>query len=68
MATLSWLAVSSIGRQLIVISNNYIKEEVEQRLLNLIVVLEKVIIRSYLISNINVFYIVIVKANKQQNL
>jgi len=36
----------------------------EQRLLSLTVILEGAIIRPYLISSINAFYIVIVEVNK----
>ena len=36
----------------------------EQRLLSLIITSEGAIIRSYLISSINAFYIVIVEVNK----
>ena len=67
MAALFWPAVSRVGRQLIVISNNCIKEEVEQRLPSLAVMLEGAIIGPYLISSINAFYVVIVEVNKQRN-
>jgi hypothetical protein len=66
MAALFWPAVSRVGRQLIAIGNNYIKEEVEQRLLSLIVTSEGAIIRPYLISSINAFYIVIVEVNNSR--
>ena len=49
-------------------NNNYIKEEVEQRLLSLTITSEGAIIRSHLISSINAFYIVIIEVNKQWNL
>ena len=67
MATLFRPAVGRVGRQLVAIGNNCIKEEVEQRFLSLAVILEGVIIRPYLISSINAFYVVIVEVNKQRN-
>ena len=67
MATSSRPAVGSVGRYLIAIGNNCIKEEMEQRLLSLAVTSEGAIIRSHLISSINAFYIVIVEVNKQRN-
>jgi len=58
------LAVGRVGKWLAAISNNYIKKEVEQRLLSLTVILEGAIIGPYLISSINAFYVVIVEVNK----
>ena len=64
MATAFWPAVGRVGRQLIVVSNGRIKEEVEERLLSTVVDPKYGIIRPYLVSGVNTTYKVIVYINK----
>ena len=66
MATVFWPAISRVERQLIVISDSSIKEEVEERLLGTAVDLKRGVIGSYLIGSINAFYEVIIHINKLQ--